>query len=127
MVKRRASKWDESEYLLDLNRFTVGFDNGFWITIRVTRTSSSEAMPHGLQYALTLHGRNDDRILGYDNAHPVDAASGPGRKSRRPRTADHVHRRGKQPVPYKFASPLQLLEDFWRDVHRAIDEDVGQT
>jgi hypothetical protein len=112
---------------LDLNRFTVGFDNGFWATMRVTKVEPDELRPHGLQYSLTLHDENDDRILGYDNAHIVDVGSGPAKKSRRPPTADHVHRRGRQTVPYQFTSPLRLLQDFWRDVYRILDEDEGRS
>ena len=123
---RRASRWDEYEYLLDLHQFTVGFDNGFWVAMRVSKATPDQARPHGLKYALTLHDRNDDRILGYDNAHTVDTTRGPARRSKRTVTADHVHRRGKQPVPYAFTTPLQLLEDFWADVYRLLDEDEGQ-
>ena len=127
MVKRRASKWDEFEYLLDLHLFTVGFDNGFWITMRVLKVEPDDIRPHGLQYSLTLHDSKDDRILGYDNAHVVDVATGPAKKSKRPLAADHVHRRGKKTVPYRFTSPLQLLQDFWRDVYRILDENEGHT
>ena len=33
---------------------------------------------HGLRYSLTLHGKNNERLVGFDNAHQVRRAAGPG-------------------------------------------------
>jgi len=79
-----------------------------------------------LQYALTLHDENGDRILGYDNSHGADAATGPARKSKRPTPFDHIDRRGQRSVPYRFMTPFKLLQDFFADVERILrDEGVS--
>jgi len=37
----------------------------------VTRVPSSREKPHGIDYSLTLHGPDGERLVGFDNAHPV--------------------------------------------------------
>lgn len=115
-----AEGWD---YILDLHRQKIGYDNGYWVTIRVTRVEPDEGRPHGLQYAFTLHDENDDRILGYDNSHAVDMATGPARRSKRPSAFDHIDRRGKASVPYEFTTPFQLVADFFAEVERILKEE----
>ena len=101
---------------INLHLAKIGYDNGYWVTIRVFRVEPDQGRPHGLQYALSLHDEKDDRILGYDNAHAVDVATGPSRKSRRPQAYDHIDRRGMKSKPYKFTTPYKLLEEFFADV-----------
>jgi hypothetical protein len=50
-------------------------------------------MPHGVKYSLSLHDRNNARILGFDNAHGIK----PKRKKYGARkiTWDHKHQREK--------------------------------
>jgi hypothetical protein len=103
-------------YFLDLHLSRIGYDNGYWVAIRAARVEPDEGRPHGLRYSLTLHDENGDRILGYDNSHRVDAATGPARKSRRPTTLDHIDRRGGKSAPYRFTTPFKLLEDFFAAV-----------
>ena len=67
----QTAGWD---YILDLHRRKISYDNGYWVTMRVTRVVASEGRPHGIKYSLTLHDRNDDRILGYDNSRGIDVA-----------------------------------------------------
>jgi len=112
--------WD---YILDLHRKKIGYDNGYWVTMRVTKVAPSEGRPHGVKYALTLHDENDDRVLGYDNSHAVDVATGPARKSARPKRFDHIDRRGKPSVPYNFTTPYKLVEDFFAHVDRVLKEE----
>jgi hypothetical protein len=58
--------------------------------------------PHGLDYSLTLHGPDGERLVGFDNPHPV----GPQR-SGSPR--DHQHRlRTVRPYEYRDASTCWL-------------------
>src|SRR5262245_38829245 len=104
-----AEGWD---YLLDLHRRIIRYDNDYWVTFRVRRVKPTAGRPHGLQYALTLHDQNDDRILGYDNSHPIDVATGPARRARRIERFDHIDRRGKRSVPYEFTTPYNLVADF---------------
>jgi|SRR5947207_11000809 len=107
-----AEGWD---YILDLHRQKIGYENGYWVTIRVTRVTPDEGRPHGLQYAFTLHDENDDRILGYDNSHFVDVAAGPAKKSKRPKALDHIDRRGKRSVAYEFTTPFQLVRGLFAE------------
>ena len=116
----QAEGWD---YLLDLHRQKIGYDNGYWVTIRATRVPPDEGRPHGVQYALTLHDEHDDRILGYDNSHAADVATGPAKKSKRPKTFDHIDRRGKRSVPYEFTTPFKLVADFFAEVEKILKEE----
>lgn len=59
------------ENLLMLNGEVFPMDNGYWTKFDVWRVPVSNQMPHGIRYSLTLHDRNNTRILGYDNAHAV--------------------------------------------------------
>lgn len=75
--------------------------------------------PHGINYSLTLHAPSGERILGYDNAHPVDTTRGPGRK--RTRRQDHKHD-GPAIRPYGYTDAGALLEDFWANVERILEQ-----
>jgi hypothetical protein len=110
------SKQEGLDYFLDLHLSRIGYDNGYWVAIRAVRVEPDAARPHGLQYSLTLHDEDGDRILGYDNSHRVDAATGPARKSRRPAALDHIDRKRRRSVPYRFTTPFKLLEDFFAAV-----------
>lgn len=105
-----------NEYFLSLNRQYIGYDGGYWATFRVTSVEKTEERPHGFQYSLSFHDPHDDRIFGYNNAHAVDAATGPARKSKRPKPWDHITRRGRKSVPYAFTTPYQLVQDFFTEV-----------
>ena len=117
---KRAGEWD---YFLSLDRQWIGYEKGYWATFRVRRVDVSEERPHGFQYSLSLHNADDDRVLGYDNAHGVQVGSGPAKRSRRPKAFDHVNRRGRKPVPYEFTTPYKLLEDFFADVDTILKEE----
>ena len=86
------------------------------------RVESSEAVPHGIRYSLTLHNKFGTRVLGYDNAHAVR----PPKKFKfagRRLPYDHRHRTSSDKgVPYEFESPQRLLEDFFAEVDRVIKE-----
>jgi hypothetical protein len=118
----RNAKVEGWDYLLELHGSRIGYDNGYWVAIRVVRVEPDEQRPHGLQYSLTLHDGNGERVLGYDNSHVVDAASGPARRSRRPVRSEHVDRRGKRSLPYEFTTPFKLVEDFFAEVEAILKE-----
>lgn len=105
------------ETLLDLDGETFPMDSGFWTKIEAKRVETTEHIPHGIRYSLTLHDKHNTRILGYDNAHAM--------KPRRKRYGakrvvwDHKHER-EITTAYEFESPEQLLIDFWNDVRRMI-------
>lgn len=89
--------------------------DGWWIKITARTVPKTEDRPHGIDYSLTLHDPDDQRRLGYDNAHIIKIGTGPGAK--KSDTKDHTHK-GERVVPYDFKSPEQLLVDFWADVDK---------
>jgi hypothetical protein len=96
--------------LLDLDGVIMVIDpeSGLWVQFVVTKVSPSPDKPHGLDYSLTLHDRNGERLVGYDNAHPVG-------KQRRGEPQDHRHRI-RTVSPYEYADAAKLLSDFWMEV-----------
>jgi Family of unknown function (DUF6516) len=93
----------------------------YWFKFQAKRVEISEYRPHGIKYSITLHDRNNTRILGFDNAHQIK------KRGRRPKkytgrivTWDHVHSCQKVEY-YTFISTSQLLQDFWD----AVNEIVG--
>ncbi len=74
------------DVLLDLDGqvLVVDPDGGHWVRFLVTRVPASPEKPHGLDYSLTLHGPDGERLVGFDNAHPVA-----GQKHGEPQ--DHRH------------------------------------
>jgi hypothetical protein len=42
-----------------------------WVRFVVTRVPVSPGKPPGLDYSLTLHGPASERLICFDNAHPV--------------------------------------------------------
>lgn len=76
---------------------------GWWWKIAVWEAPGA---PDGIRYALTLHGPDNDRVLGYDN--------------------DHGHHHRHPPMgerrPYDFTTCARLVEDFFADVDRHLRE-----
>jgi hypothetical protein len=107
--------------LLDLDGqvFVVDSAGKHWVKFRVTKVPVSQERPHGLDYSMTLHDESGERLVGFDNAHPVGAGKGPGRKMKRSR--DH-RRRFKSVKPYEYKSAVKLLEDFWSEVEIVLKE-----
>lgn len=97
------------EGLLDLDgEILVITGSGHWVKIEARIVTESDLRPHGLKYALTFHGPDNHRILGYDNGHGIPQRYLP---------ADHRHRHpGDEGQPDSFISPERLLQDFFRDV-----------
>jgi len=110
------------ETLLLLHNEIYDQGDGFWIKIEAWCVEASAHVPHGIRYALTLHDRHGTRLLGFDNAHAVKP---PKRKryTGRRLAYDHCHRHARDKgVPYGFTSPQQLLEDFFNEVDRVLQE-----
>jgi hypothetical protein len=80
----------------------------------VTRVPVSAKKPHGLDYSLTLHGPGGERLVGFDNAHPVG-------RQRRGAPMDHRHRL-RTVRPYDYRDAAALLGDFWAMVDAALRE-----
>lgn len=86
------------------------------------RTATTPERPHGVSYALVLRAKSGGPPwVRFDNAHPVAEN---GRGYRRKRAAyDHWHRTATDKGrPYNFTAAVQLLDDFWREVKRTLDE-----
>src|ERR1700719_4549394 len=80
--------------LLDLDGVVYALSDDsapYWVKFVVKQVPASLERPHGLSYSLTLHDPQGDRVLGFDNAHPVSEGSGPGIRTRI--ECDHQHHR----------------------------------
>ncbi len=70
------------------------------------------------RYSLTLHDRNNSRILGFDNAHAHKTKK--KKYGARKVTWDHKHKTEKV-YNSEFESASQLLEDFWDAVDQILE------
>lgn len=59
------------------------------------------------------------RLIGFDNAHPVRGSRGPGGQSRGP--LDHKHRLETVRL-YRFKDAATLVEDFWAEGDKLLEE-----
>ena len=112
----------ELELLLALDGSDFEMAPGVVVEFTVRRTDMTPERPHGISYALVLRRKDGGRPwVRFDNAHAVDEA---GRGYRRKRAAyDHWHRTEKdEGRPYDFTTVTQLLDDFWKEVRRALNE-----
>lgn len=109
------------DVLLDLDGqvLVIDPDTKHWVRFVVTRVPESEEKPHGLDYSLTLHGPDGERLVGFDNAHAVRSSKGPAGKTKG--AQDHKHRL-KTVRPYAYQDAASLLEDFWREVESVLAE-----
>jgi len=105
--------------LLDGETFFVDVAGRYFVKFSVKRVKPSAERPHGLSYSLTLHDENGERLVGFDNAHPVPAQRGPAGRGR----AQHDHRhRFKMIRPYQYRDAAALLADFWKQVEAVLKE-----
>lgn len=113
MTQRRDPTLDT---LLDLDGqvFVVDPEGGYWVRFVVTRVPETPEKPHGLDYSLTLHGPEGARLVGFDNAHPVE-------RRRRGMPQDHRHRL-RTVRPYDYRDAATLIADFWATVDAVLRE-----
>ena len=79
----------------------------------VVRTEATAERSHGLNYSLTLHAPDGERLVGFDNAHAVREGRGPGRR----RSGEHDHRHRLRTIrSYEYTDAVTLLGDFWKEV-----------
>lgn len=111
------TNYSDIETLLLLDGEIFPMSNGYWTKFEVRKVSPSEQIPHGIRYSMTLHDRDNRRIIGYDNAHAVK----PKRKKYGANRVvwDHKHQNNFVEA-YEFESAGQLLEDFWNNVNKII-------
>ena len=101
---------NDLENLLNLNGEIFPMDNGYWVKFEAKAVKKSKIIPHGVKYSLTLHDKNNQRVIGYDNAHSFKSKKRYGAKKE---TYDHIHKQ-MDIVAYEFESASQLIEDFWK-------------
>jgi hypothetical protein len=104
------------DVLLDLDGqvLVVDPEGGHWVRFVVTRVPPSPEKPHGIDYSLTLHGPNRERLVGFDNAHRVA-------RQKRGAPQDHHHRLGTI-RSYRYRNAATLLADFWTMVDAVLRE-----
>jgi hypothetical protein len=85
-----------------------------WVRFVVKRVPSSPEKPHGLDYSLTLHGPDGERLVGFDNAHPVG-------RQKRGGPQDHRHRLCTI-KPYEYIDAADLLADLWAVVDSVLKQ-----
>lgn len=75
------------DVLLDLDGqvLVVDPEAGHRVRFIVTRVPASAEKPHGVDHSLTLHGPEGERLVGFDNGHPVA-------RQKRGQPQDHRHR-----------------------------------
>jgi hypothetical protein len=112
----RGSRDTSLDTLLDLDGqvLVVDPEGGYWVRFVVTRVPSSSEKPFGLDYSLTLHGPDGERLVGFDNAHPVG-------RQRRGDPQDHRHSL-RRVRPYDYQDAATLLADFWTEVDAVLKE-----
>jgi hypothetical protein len=107
------------DILLELDGEKFLMDNGYWSKFEVKLVVPNNKIPHGIRYSLTLHDKNNKRLLGYDNAHGIK----PGNKKFGAKKTEWDHKHEKDKVKsYEFESASQLLEDFWNDVNNIMSD-----
>lgn len=113
-------KYEDIQTLVNLDGQKFWLNPKYWVKFDVRRVEATPRIPHGIKYSLTLHDRNNTRILGFDNAHLIKP-KGRRRKKYTGRVVawDHVHK-FETVTAYEFESANRLLSDFWN----AIDEIV---
>lgn len=109
------------DHLLDLDGVVMVVDPAgkHWVRFTVRRVPASAERPHGLSYALTLHGEDGSRLVGFDNAHPSRPTAGPSGRGRGRR--NHRHRL-RTVRPYEYIDAATLLADFWAEVDAVLRE-----
>ena len=112
---------DEVELLLSLDGASCEAAEGYVVEFMARRTDATPEWPRGISYAPVFRPKDGEPWVRFNNAHAV--ARPGGRFVKDSRAYDHWHRSAGDPGrPYAFTTAAQLLEDFWREVKRAMDE-----
>jgi Family of unknown function (DUF6516) len=113
-----VTEWRDAtlDGLLDLDGqvLVVDPEGGYWVRFVVTLVPESPEKPHGIDYSLTLHGPDGERLVGFDNADPV---------APRKRGEPHDHRHRLRTIrAYDYRDAATLLADFWDTVDAVLRE-----
>ena len=112
---------DGLEVLLSLDGASYQAADDYRVEFKAERTDPTPERPHGISYALVFRTDDGSPLVRFDNAHAVPRPG--GRFVKRSQAHDHWHRTAiDKGRPYAFVSPAQLLDDFWREVKRTMDE-----
>ncbi|MFZ3238568.1 MAG: DUF6516 family protein [Stellaceae bacterium] len=111
---------NELELLLSLDGAAYEMAPGVIVEFTIKRTAVTPQRPHGVSYALVLRPKSGGTPwVRFDNAHAVT----PGGRGRGRVVHDHWHRtEHDEGRLYEFATASKLLDDFWREVKRTLDE-----
>jgi hypothetical protein len=121
MARSRNSADHTLEFLLGFDGRIHRYAGGYWLKFEIRKEEPSEQRPHGLNYSFTLHGPDNRRLLGFDNAHTVPARG--SRFKTHLKAADHWHRTEKDSGrPYEFKDAETLIDDFFDEVERVLRE-----
>lgn len=111
----------ELELLLSFDGANYEAANGYVVEFTIKRTARTAERPHGVSYALVFRPLRGEPYVRFDNAHA--AARPGGRFVQAPAAHDHWHRDERDPGrPYLFTTASQLLDDFWSEVKRVMNE-----
>lgn len=113
----------ENLLLMDGTVLEVDSDLEYFVRIKAGKVEPSDGRPHGVNYSLTLHNKQNDRLMGFDNAHSIeDKRKGRFSRHRKLSKWDHKHKFKDVAVitPYDYTSAEQLMEDFWKAVDEAL-------
>ena len=89
-------------------------DGRYRVRFVVTPVPVSPEKPHGIDYSLTLHGPDGERLVGLDNGHPVT-------RQKRGEPQDQRHRL-RTIRAYEYRDAATLLADFWTMVDAVLRE-----
>lgn len=113
MVRRDPSL----DTLLDLDGQVLVIDEaGYWVKFIVHQVPATDDKPHGLDYTLTLHGPDGQRLVGFDNGHQVA-----GKRDTAPAAKDHKHRLRTVRL-YDYTDAGALVAAFWQEVESVLRE-----
>ncbi len=115
----------ETLLMLDGERFIIDESLGLWVKFEV-KVTDVKSRVQGVRYALSLHNKHNERIMGFDNAHAIEYGGKVGVSPKR--TYDHWHYdENDKGRPYEYKNAGQLLEDFWVEVDRRCKKLNGET
>ncbi len=115
MSRKHETEDKTLETLLNLDGEIFPMDNGCWTKFEVKRIKPNRNIPHGIKYSLTFHDSNNQRLIGFDNAHAYKPKK--MKYGARKITWDHKHQMARV-SSYEYESAGQLLEDFWVAVEK---------
>ncbi len=112
-------KTENIDALLDLHgQIMVIDEKGHWVKFVVKQIPVSKSKPYGIDYSFTLHNKNGERVVGFDNAHSIKV------KGKSELFNDHKHVYEKM-TTYKYKDATTLLEDFWYEVDKILNKDIS--